>query len=250
MGPNLGERADLHSKRRALIELAVAYGLILAVIWSSRPFQRYLWLLAVAAVAFMFWRSWEGRKSVGLRRTNFLSSLWIAFAAAALAGAAVLVAIHLHTLGLPDPPATGPASADNFFGHILLFLRSYWGYALWTFVQQFLLQGFFLLRLLRLLPGPKTAAFAAAGLFALAHIPNPILSVATLVWGFAACLLFLRYRNLYTLAIAHAILGVTIAITIPGPIVRNMRVGLGYLAYGHQHTLADSLKPQGPDGVH
>ena len=56
----------------------------------------------------------------------------------------------------------------------------------------------------------------AALLFALAHLPNPILAPITLIWGLAACLLFLRYRNLYPLMIAHAILGITIAITIPG----------------------------------
>ena len=31
--------------------------------------------------------------------------------------------------------------------------------------------------------------------------------------------------------IAHAILGITVAITIPGPVVHNMRVGLGYVTY-------------------
>ncbi len=69
------------------------------------------------------------------------------------------------------------------------------------------------------------------GLFTIAHLPNPILTVLTLLWGWASCRLFLRYRNLYTLAMAHAILGISIAITIPGPVDHNMRVGLGYLTY-------------------
>ena len=76
---------------------------------------------------------------------------------------------------------------------------------------------------------------AAACLFSAAHLPNPLLTPVTLLWGFAACLLFLRYRNLYPLALAHAILGIAIAITIPGPVDHNMRVGLGYLTYGHAH---------------
>ena len=78
---------------------------------------------------------------------------------------------------------------------------------------------------------PRSAALAAAAIFSLAHLPNPILSVITFVWGLAACLLFMRYRNLYTLVIAHAILGVTLAATVPGPVIHNMRVGLGYLTY-------------------
>jgi hypothetical protein len=58
-----------------------------------------------------------------------------------------------------------------------------------------------------------------------------------LIWGFVACLLFLRYRNLYPLMMAHAILGITVALTAPGPVVHNMRVGLGYLTYNpHRHA--------------
>jgi membrane protease YdiL (CAAX protease family) len=83
----------------------------------------------------------------------------------------------------------------------------------------------------------------AAVIFAVAHLPSPILTPVTLIWGFAACLLFLRYRNLYPLAMAHAILGISIAITIPGPVDHNMRVGLGYLTYGHTHKPAPLPQP-------
>ena len=242
-------RTNPRTRKRALVELAVAYVLILAVIWSPRPVQRVLWLIAVAGVATMMARSWDGRRAIGLHTRNFWQSMWVPVAALTIAATAIVISIHLHSLRLPHPPSTGMGSSDDAFGFAMLFVRTYWAYALWTFVQQFLLQGFFLLRLLQLVPGPKAAAFTAATLFALAHIPNPILSVATLAWGFAACIIFLRYRNLYPLAIAHAIFGITLAIAIPGPIIRNMRVGLGYLTYGHHH-LAISPEPQRPDGVH
>jgi membrane protease YdiL (CAAX protease family) len=78
---------------------------------------------------------------------------------------------------------------------------------------------------------PRAAALAAAVIFSLAHLPNPILTVVTFVWGLLACLIFLSYRNLYVLAVAHAILGITVAMSVPGPVIRNMRVGLGYLKY-------------------
>jgi membrane protease YdiL (CAAX protease family) len=139
-------------------------------------------------------------------------------AALLLAGGAVLAALELHTLHLPP-------------GGVAAFIKTYWAYALWACFQQLLLQGFFLPRFLGLVRAPRRASALAAGLFALAHLPNPILTPVTLLWGFAACLLFLRYRNLYPLAMAHAIFGITIAITIPGPVIHNMRVGLGYLRY-------------------
>jgi hypothetical protein len=219
------------SRRRDLIEIAVAYGLILLVIWTPRPWQRLLWWVAAAVIAAITGLSFDGRKAVGLRRANFLRSLWVVGAALLVAAAAVALANSFHTLRLPHTP--------------ILLIRNYWAYALWAGVQQFLLQGFFLLRLRRLLPGAPSAALAAAGLFALAHLPNLILTAITLLWGVAACLHFLRYRNLYPLALAHAILGISLAVTVPGPVVHNMRVGLGYLAYAnHGHPAPhSSAKP-------
>jgi len=209
-------------KLRAAVEVAVAYLLILAVIWTPRPWQRYLWMVAAAAIITMMWVRFDGWKTMGLRAANFWRSLWIVSAALVLAGAAMPVAARMHTLEVPRGPVA--------------FIETYCAYAIWTGVQQFLLQGFFLLRLLRVIPKAWIAALAAAILFAAAHLPNPVLTPVTLIWGFAACLLFLRYRNLYPLMMAHAILGITVALTVPGPVVHNMRVGLGYLKYNpHRH---------------
>jgi membrane protease YdiL (CAAX protease family) len=211
------------TKRRDAIEIAVAYTLIMAVEWTPRPLQRVLWLVAAVGLALIVWRSFDGWQAMGFRAANFLRSLWIAAAALALAAVAIVVAARMHTLLVP--------------GGVLAFLATYCAYALWTGVQQFLLQGVFLLRFLRLIPRPAMAALTAAALFATAHLPNPVLTPITFIWGFAACLLFLRYRNIYPLMIAHVILGITVAITIPGPVDHNMRVGLGYLTYDpHRHV--------------
>ncbi len=217
------------SRRRDIIELAVAYGLILLVIWTPRPWQRILWWIAAAAVAVIASISFEGLRAMGLRRENFLRSLWVVGVALLVSAVAIAFAIWLRTLHVPATP--------------FLFIETYVGYIIWTFVQQLLLQCFFLSRLLRLIPNTKLAAIAAAVIFGAAHLPNPILAPVTLLWGLAACLLFLRYRNIYTLAIAHAILGVTLAITVPGPVDHNMRVGLGYLTYAHIHRTAQSAQP-------
>jgi len=210
-----------HSKRRSFFELAISYSLILLVIWTPRPWQKHLWWVAAAAVVIITCISFDGLKAMGLRTANFFRSLWVAGAALLLGAIAILVAARLDTLHLPDGP--------------ILFIKTYWAYALWAGVQQFLLLGFFLPRFLRLLPGSKSAALLAAVLFALAHLPSPVLTPITFLWGLAACLIFLHYRNLYPLAMAHAILGITIAITVPGPVDHNMRVGLGYLTY-HRHA--------------
>jgi hypothetical protein len=87
----------LRSKRRAVIETAIAYVLILAVIWAPRPLQRFLWLVAVAAVATMTCLAFDGLKEMGLRRKNFFRSLWVAGAALAIAAVAIAVAFMMRT---------------------------------------------------------------------------------------------------------------------------------------------------------
>ncbi len=218
-------------RRRAILELSIPYGLILLVIWTPRPWQKLLWWVAAAAIVAIFWISFDRMMALGLRRAGFFRSLWVTAAALLISAVAVLVAIHFRTLHLP---AGGP----------MAFIRNYWAYALWACVQQLLLQGFFLPRCLGIAREQVSAALLAGVLFSLAHLPNPILTPITLIWGFAACLLFLRYRNLYPLAMAHAIFGIAIAITIPGSVDRNMRVGLGYLTYrSHAHIPATSSQP-------
>jgi hypothetical protein len=212
------------SKGRVWVEIFVAYGLILVVEWTPRPAQRVLWVAAALGIAFIVWRSFDGWRAMGFRAANFWRSLWIAGAALAVAGVAIAFAERMHTLRLPSG--------------LVAFVGTYFAYAIWAGVQQFLLQSFFLLRFSRVIPRPLLAAVTATLLFATAHLPNPLLIALTLVWGFAACLLFLRYRNIYPLMIAHAILGITVATTIPGPVDHNMRVGLGYLRYSarmHPH---------------
>ncbi len=218
-------------KRRAILELAIPYGLILLVIWTPRPWQKLLWWVAAAAIVAIFWISFDRMMALGLRTAGLFRSLWVAVAALLGAAAAILAAHQLHTLHLP-------------LGGPMAFIQNYWAYALWACVQQLLLQGFFLPRCLWIARGQVSAALLAGILFSLAHLPNPILTPITLVWGFAACLLFLRYRNLYPLAMAHAIFGIAIAITIPGTVDHNMRVGLGYLTYHrHAHLPVPSTQP-------
>ena len=211
------------SRRRDLLELAIGYGLILLVLWTPRSLQRPLYILALAWILLVTVLSFDGWTSIGLRPSRPNHSLWPIGMALLLASVSIAFALRLHTLHLPHGSAH--------------FIKAFWGYAIWSFVQQFLLQCFVLLRLLRILPSKRSAVATAGGLFALAHLPNPLLTVFTLIWGLAACMIFLRYRNLYTLGLMHAIFGISLAITVPGPVSRNMRVGLGYLRYPATHRL-------------
>jgi membrane protease YdiL (CAAX protease family) len=204
-------------RSRDLIEFAVAYGLISLAIWTPRPWQQWLGVTVLTWVLAAIWLSFDGWRAMGLRVVRIWSAAWVVGVALVLAAVAIGLAVRLHTLHLPRFPAQ--------------FLQRYWSYTIWAFLQEFLLLSFFFPRLLRLLPNKYAAAVAATVMFALMHLPNPVLTPLTLIWGYAACLIFLRYRNIYAPALAHAIFGICIAITIPGWVDHNMRVGLGYLTY-------------------
>lgn len=203
--------------RRDLVELGVSYALIMATIWTANPAQRVLYWLAFAWILATSWARRESWTALGLGTAGLLESFWIVAVALLGAGVAVFIAARMHTLHrLPGP--------TPLYQHV-------GGYMIWALMQQFILQSYFLLRLLRLLPGKTAPIAAAAAMFALAHLPNPVLAPITLVWGIASCILFLRYRNIYTLGLAHGILGLCLAVIVSNSLHHHMRVGLGYYRY-------------------
>jgi membrane protease YdiL (CAAX protease family) len=204
----------------AVAELLIGYSLILAVIWTPRPLQHWLYYIALGWFIVSIILSFESWKAMGCSLAGFWRSSWVVGVALFIAAVATFFASSLHTLHHPGAPTN--------------WLKAFAGYTVWALTQQLLLQGYFLARLLRIVPSANLAATLAASVFALAHLPNPILTPLTLIWGLTACFVFIRSRNVYPLAIAHAIFGVCVAITIPASLLHNMRVGLGYLTYRPQ----------------
>jgi membrane protease YdiL (CAAX protease family) len=69
-------------------------------------------------------------------------------------------------------------------------------------------------------------------MFGAAHIPSPILMVATTLGGFIFAEVFTRHRNIWPLALAQAVGGFLIGALSPPALIHNMRVGPGYFTYG------------------
>ena len=204
---------------RDLLEVTIVFALILVALWSSPWAQKLIGIATFCWIVAATLRSPAATTdSLGLRLSGIRRSLWIVCAALLVAALVIWIASRMHTL------------------HVVLFHgfaveASVLAYMLWALVQQFILQDFFLVRLLRLLPTRTAAVLVAATLFAVAHLPNSFLMAVTLVWGIAACSLFLRYRNLYSLGVAHGVMGLCLAIAIPNAVHHQMRVGLGYFRW-------------------
>jgi hypothetical protein len=203
------------SRPRDLIELVLGYSLIVGIIWSPEHLQRILSPIALVLTLLAVLVRGKSRDELGLGWRGFVPSLWILPAAIALSAVSMFVAAKFGTL---HPLYKGD------FKHVA-------GYVLWTICQQFLLQDLFMDRLLRVVSSPASAVTLAGTLFALAHLPNLVLSAATLVWGIICCALFRRYHNLWMLGLAQGLLGLCFAICIPESLHHHLRVGLGYLRY-------------------
>ncbi len=205
------------SRAREIAELAIGYGLILITVWTRNPEQRFFYWSAFGWIAATGWLSRNRSRPIGLGLRGLARSLWIVAAATALLflGLGIAARVHsLHKLYGPLP----------FGVHIL-------EYSVWALMQQYILQVYVLLRLLRLGMTRRSAVVLATVLFAIVHVPNLVLVPAVALWGAASCLLYLRYRNLYPLALAHGMLGMCLAVSVPNSLHHHLRVGIGYLDY-------------------
>lgn len=200
-----------------LAELLIGYGFVLAVVWTPGNLQRGLYWAAFVWILSTAWRRRRETRPMGFGLRGLRASLWIVPASIALFLLGIWIADETHGLH------TGL--------HALPVAEKIGEYAVWALMQQFILQVYVLLRLLRLGLGRVSAIAIAALMFAGAHIPNPVLCPAVLIWATLCCILYLRYRNLYPIAFAHALLGMCLAITVPNSLNHSMRVGLGYLEY-------------------
>lgn len=206
---------DRSRRTRDVLELVLGYGFIIGIIWSPEHAQAILSPVALVLTLSVVLARGKSRDELGFGTRGLGASLWILPAAVVFALIGVLTATKIGTLHRLY-------HADA--GHVI-------GYVLWTIYQQFLLQDYFLDRLLRLVTNEATAVVLAGVLFSSAHLPSPLLAVATLLWGILSCALFQRYRNLWMLGLAQGLLGLCFAVCVPDALHHHLRVGLGYLRY-------------------
>ena len=87
-------------------------------------------------------------------------------------------------------------------------------------------------RLESLSPNGHLNSALVALIFGAAHIPKPILMVATTLSGFLLAETFARHRSIFPLAQAQAVGSFLIAALSPASLIHNMRVGPGYFFVG------------------
>jgi hypothetical protein len=202
----------------------------------------FTWAQIIIAFLFLEFSLWEPKMHTRNR--------WIAASAAAILLFTLIDRPSLERLGLRLPKTFGASMVlgISFAGILVMALSVYWAggaipasptwptvhvawqYLIWALLQEFMLQSFFFTRCERLFGGQK-AVWVAASLFAMAHLPSPVLTTFTLLGALFFCEMFRRYRSIYPLGVVHAMLGLTIAATMPDSVLHHMRVGIAYFHY-------------------
>ena len=169
-------------------------------------------LLALGLMAFSHRERGESLHDLGFRANNFLASCRLLLLPTAVAVLAIV--------------ATGWFTSHAIFaGH---FRARYLSLPLWALFQQYILNGFINRRAqLAFGKGLKSIAVVAV-IFGLLHLPNPFLTVATLLGGLIWAAVYQRQPNLLALALSHTVSSLALALSISPDLLNSLRVGFKY----------------------
>ena len=205
----------------AAVEVAAMSTLLLSYIWlweDSFDGAFYLCLalyLGIGVAGHL--RRGETARDIGLRVDNLGPALRQALAfVGPLVLISPIVGLALDTIRIPAWATwwSFPGAAKQLASGTL---------------QQYGMLCSFYRKLQELIPGTWPPLMAAAGLFALFHLPNPFLTAVTFGAGILSCWLYRRVPNLWALGLSHTVLSMSISRCLPLGITMHMRVGPGYL---------------------
>jgi len=210
------------------LRLLLALALLETALWTPLPLTI---LCGGSALCYMIW-SWSqeaasrthtlGLELRGLLRESWLLAATVGFAVAALVTAYSLGSLH-RLWGQRNP------------------LYAIAAYAIWALVQQFMLQCFFF-RVLSAVASRVSSLVLSGVVFSMAHLPNPSLTLLTFFAGIAFSSIYLRKRNLFLVALMHAILGLTLAVCAPDTWFHELQVGRDFQV--GPATIAAEIGPQ------
>lgn len=217
----------------SLADVTLLPALVLWFIWQLQFTARWTWMILLIWIVASFLSHRDTPKALGWRADN----LWPATKQAVFIFGAMAVGLVIigAVRGIPRqlPP-------NMIHWHRL------WRYFAFCVLQQVALNSLFQNRMLSLLGVGSTidgnasaasdysssreilAAILTGAIFAVCHLPNPVLVPLTFIGGTAMAWMFARHRNIIPLAIGQVILSSLIFWAFPLAWHHHLRVGPGY----------------------
>lgn len=212
------------SRILAWLELASIVMSALVVEWVVLPLagrRSPLMLLPLASLVVLLvcsarWRE-EDARSLGLRFDNFVPAMR-SLLLPMTAGAGLLLAFGWLMREAGYGGSRGWRGVSGVYA---------WS-VLWALAQQYVLQAFVNRRAQIVFGAGVRSVGLVALVFAMLHLPNLPLAVATFVGGAVWAHVYQRTPNLFALAASHALMSWALIACVPASLMNGMRVGYNY----------------------
>jgi Type II CAAX prenyl endopeptidase Rce1-like len=210
--------AQTGARRAALCEIGCLLLCIEIIMWVvplvPNARMAYVGMAVLIAVLLVTAHLRDGvtARELGFRFDNFLPVLGrISVRLAPFLAIILLIGFAAHSLRF----------GARFYGMLL-------SVPLWALLQHYMLLAFVHRRLRVVLGDGRRAVMITALLFALLHLPNPMLTLACAIAGYVWAQAYERSPNLFANAVTHAIASAVIANALPHWLLKNMVVGLNH----------------------
>lgn len=225
-----GPSSDVPSAHLAIGQRTLAAWEIISVsisfmiaAWVVGPFAGSSKLIGAVPVCLAFALMWlshrargETAREIGWRLDNFSQAARL-MALPMLCAAALIIVIGWMMRSLR-------------FEWPLFWPRLLW-LPVWGLMQEYVMQGYINRRAQAIFGKGWPSVLLVASLFALYHLPNPWLTLATFLGGLLWAFVYQRAANLFAIGLSHGLMALLLASELPTEALNSLRVGFKYFGY-------------------